>query len=91
VKEIHHRMPLILKPEVYDEWLDPQIKEPARIEEILARGAVKDLRGHPVSKLVNRAGNNRRACIEPLKDTAGSKPVETTHEEGWKSPNTSFR
>ena len=31
VKDIHNRMPLILKPEAYEEWLDPGNKEPAKI------------------------------------------------------------
>jgi putative SOS response-associated peptidase YedK len=35
VKEVHDRMQLILKPEAYDEWLDPGNKEPAKIEEML--------------------------------------------------------
>lgn len=59
-------MPLILKPEAYDEWLDPGIKEPARIEEILRKGLVKELRCYPVSKLVNQVGNNSKECMEPL-------------------------
>jgi len=31
VKDIHDRMPLILKPEAYEEWLDPGNKEPAKL------------------------------------------------------------
>ena len=61
-------MPLILKPESYDEWLDPENKEPGRIEEILKKGSVKKLRRYPVSKLVNQVGNNKKECMEPLKD-----------------------
>jgi putative SOS response-associated peptidase YedK len=68
VKDVHTRMPLILKPEAYDEWLDPDIKEPGRIEEILNKGGVRDLERYPVSKLVNQVGNNSRECMEPLKD-----------------------
>jgi putative SOS response-associated peptidase YedK len=61
-------MPLILKPEAYDEWLDPDIKEPGRIEEILKKGGVRDLERYPVSKLVNQVGNNSKDCMEPLRD-----------------------
>ena len=71
VKEIHNRMPLILKPEVYAEWLDPENKEPGRVENLLKKGCVKELKHYPVSKLVNQAGNNKKECIEPLTDTAG--------------------
>jgi putative SOS response-associated peptidase YedK len=67
VKDIHNRMPLILKPEAYDEWLDPENKDPGKIEQILKRGAVKDLKGYPVSRLINQVGNNSKECIEPVK------------------------
>ena len=33
IKDIHDRMPLILKPEAYYEWIDPGNKEPDKIKE----------------------------------------------------------
>jgi putative SOS response-associated peptidase YedK len=69
LKDIHNRMPLILKPEFYDEWLDPENKELGKIEEVLKNGCVKELTRYPVSKLINRVGNNSKECLEPLKDT----------------------
>ena len=68
VKDIHNRMPLILKPESYGEWLDPENKEPGIIEKVMKNGCVKELTRYPVSKLVNHVGNNSKECIEPLKD-----------------------
>jgi len=62
VKNIHNRMPLILKPEVYSEWLDPENKDPDRIEEVLKNGFVKELKRYPVSKLVNHVGINSKEC-----------------------------
>lgn len=67
MKDIHHRMPLILKPEAFEEWLDPGNKELAKIEELLKTSYVRDLKSHPVSKLVNRVENNARECMEPVK------------------------
>ena len=69
VKDIHNRMPLILKPETYEEWLDPDNKEPAKIEELLRTAYVKELKRYPVSKLVNQVGNNKKECMEPLKES----------------------
>ena len=66
VKDVHNRMPLILKPEAYDEWLDPENKEPAKIEELLKTAYVKELKCYPVSKRVNRVENNSKECMEPL-------------------------
>jgi putative SOS response-associated peptidase YedK len=67
VKDIHNRMPLILKPEAYDEWLDPSNKEPAKFGELLKSKYVNELERYPVSKLVNQVGNNTPECMEPLK------------------------
>ena len=76
VKDIHNRMPLILKPEFYGEWLDPENKEPGIIEEVLKNGCVKELKRYPVSKLVNHVGNNSKECIEmtdiPKKNLLGA-------------------
>ena len=68
VKDIHNRMPLILKPEAYDEWLNLETKDPGKIEKILKDGCVKELKRYPVSKLVNLVGNNSKECMEPLKN-----------------------
>ena len=62
-------MPVILKPEAFDEWLDPSNKEPAKIEELLKTAYVKELKRYPVSKLVNQVGNNKKECMEPLKES----------------------
>jgi putative SOS response-associated peptidase YedK len=58
VRDVHDRMPLILKPEAYDEWLNLETNDPGKIEKILKDGCVKELKRYPVSKLVNLVGNN---------------------------------
>ena len=68
VKDVHDRMPLILKPEAYEEWLDPENKDAGKIEGVLKKGYVKEFKRYPVSKLVNRVENNSKACMEPFKD-----------------------
>jgi putative SOS response-associated peptidase YedK len=72
VKGVHDRMPLILKPEAYGEWLDPEIKEPVKIEALLRTKYVEDLKSYPVSKLVNQVGNNKKECMAPVKGIGGS-------------------
>lgn len=68
VRDIHNRMPLILKPEAYDAWLDPGNKEIARMEKLLETAWVKELKRYPVSRLINRVGSNKKECMEPLKE-----------------------
>jgi putative SOS response-associated peptidase YedK len=77
VKDVHNRMPLILKQEAYDEWLDPETKEPGRIEEVLKNGCVKELKRYPVSKLVNHVGNNSKECMEPLTNISDPESRES--------------
>lgn len=85
VREIHNRMPLILKPEVYDEWLDPDNKETESIEELLKTGYLEKLEFYPVSNLVNKVGNNSKECMAPLEE-AGGKPPEIPRGRGRPRP-----
>ncbi len=68
VKDIHNRMPLILKPEAYVEWLDAKNTDSGKIEKLLKTSCVTELKRYPVSKLVNRVENNSKACVEPLRE-----------------------
>ena len=66
MKNIHHRMPVILKPAVYQSWLNKDIEDPNRLDQIIQNDNVRDLRSYPVSKQVNTVANNPPGCIEPL-------------------------
>ncbi len=66
MKNIHHRMPVILKPAVYQSWLNKDIEDPNRLDQIIQNDNVRDLRSYPVSKQVNTVANNHPGCIEPL-------------------------
>jgi putative SOS response-associated peptidase YedK len=68
VNAIHHRMPVILHPEAYKDWMDPGIREADRLEKVLQNRHVRNMQYYPVSKLVNRVQNNSAACIEQLSD-----------------------
>ncbi len=67
MRPIHHRMPVILKPEAYDQWLDPDFQDVEVLKQIIADQVITDLVNRPVSKQVNRVANNEAANIEPLK------------------------
>lgn len=60
---IHHRMPVILKPEYHERWLDPKATD---LINLLQDGMVRDMKYHPVSKKVNKASNNDPSCMEPV-------------------------
>ena len=66
VREVHHRMPVILQPEAYDDWLDPEIHDADRLAAVLQNHLVRKMQYYPVSKLINRVQNNSAENINPL-------------------------
>lgn len=65
VQDIHHRMPVILYPGVYEKWLDPENQNVQDLESILQTDCITQLESHPVSKQVNRVQNNMPSNIKP--------------------------
>ena len=57
IKGIHHRMPVILKSEVYEEWLNSENVK-IDLDQILTDRIHKDFKHNPVSKAVNSVKNN---------------------------------
>lgn len=68
VRDIHHRMPVILQPQAYDRWLDPKNQQSEDLQNILDRQHIRKLSHFPVSKMVNRVQNNSPELIRPLSD-----------------------
>lgn len=68
IAQIHHRMPVVLKPQHHEEWLDPGTS-PGRVQAIID-DCISDFEGYAVSTLVNNARNNTPQLIEKLA-TAG--------------------
>lgn len=66
IKPVHDRMPVILRPEAVKDWLNPDIRDPDRLKELLHSGKVDSLKGYPVSNRVNALSFNDPACIEPF-------------------------
>ena len=63
VKDIHHRMPVILKPEAFKDWIN--VDTPIdTLKEIINTHTHKDLVFRPVSKAINSVRNNSADLIE---------------------------
>jgi putative SOS response-associated peptidase YedK len=69
VRQIHHRMPVILKPEAFNAWLDTENQDVDRILPIIQRQIYTELISVPVSKQVNSARNNSPENIKPVEET----------------------
>lgn len=72
IQPIHHRMPAVLKPEAYQAWLDPGLKDADTLNRLLAGQIRTEFTHRPVSTAVNTPRNNGPACIDPLFDRAAT-------------------
>jgi putative SOS response-associated peptidase YedK len=63
IAEVHHRMPVILRREVWDVWLDPQMQGTEELTALLTNEAGAYLDFHPVSRQVNSPANDSPECI----------------------------
>jgi putative SOS response-associated peptidase YedK len=57
IKEIHHRMPVILKPEAYGEWMQADTSSDD-LKVLISTQIHTNFAFHPVSKAVNSVKNN---------------------------------
>ena len=67
MQQYHHRMPVILKPEDYDRWLDPALQNPAQLQPLLQPYRSDVMIAYPVSKIVNKPSNESPECLERLR------------------------
>lgn len=63
---LHDRMPVILAPKDWDEWLDCGNRRPRDIEHLLRPAADELLEAIPVSERANSVANDDEALIAPL-------------------------
>ncbi len=62
---IHTRMPVILAPGSYGQWLDPAEQPPDRLAALLQPYPADEMTAFPVSRYVNRPQNDSPECIVP--------------------------
>jgi putative SOS response-associated peptidase YedK len=58
MKEIHDRMPVIIQPEDYKTWLDPQLTDVSKIQALVAPYPEQLMAAYPVSTKVNNPKND---------------------------------
>ena len=66
VKHVHDRMPVILRPDIISDWLNPNSHDVNQLKEILNDGKMENLTGYPVTNNMNSPSFNDPSCIEPL-------------------------
>jgi putative SOS response-associated peptidase YedK len=63
---IHDRMPMVVQPDRWSDWLDPEGDDPADLMPLLAPAASAGLISYPVSTTVNSVRNNGPRLIERI-------------------------
>ena len=74
IAHIHDRMPVIVAPEAFDFWLDPNV-DASTAAAVIAPAPDAALEAYEVSSAVNRTANDLPELLEPLREP---EPVEAT-------------
>jgi len=69
----HDRMPVILSPSDYDQWLDPGVTDPSRVGDLLKPFDARLMRSYPVSDRVNRPENDDEECAREVPPTPAAQ------------------
>jgi len=64
---IHDRMPVILDPENFETWLDPNNHDVEGLKKLLKPYDASRMSTHPVSTFVSNARNEGPQCLEAIK------------------------
>jgi putative SOS response-associated peptidase YedK len=73
--DIHNRMPVILRPDDYELWLDPGFTDLDGVVEMLKPYDAKAMKKFPVSPRVNNVANDDASLAEPVEPT-NERPQE---------------
>ncbi|MBT8423035.1 MAG: SOS response-associated peptidase [Gammaproteobacteria bacterium] len=65
MRDLHHRMPVILEPAAMDDWFDPAADKEALLQKVNAEVAI-ELQAWPVSRRVNSPLNDAPELVEPV-------------------------
>jgi len=63
---LHNRMPVILDPKEYPDWLDPAPRTPDSLLQLIKPYPSDNMSAYPVSTLINTPVNDRAELILPL-------------------------
>jgi putative SOS response-associated peptidase YedK len=63
---IHDRMPVILSPDDYNLWLDPEFQVKEKLLSLLKPYPADEMTAYPVSTLVNSPKNEKQECVEQV-------------------------
>lgn len=71
VGQIHDRMPMVIDPASWQDWLDPDNNDAAGVRELLVPAVAGRLDSYPVSTAVNNVRNNGPELLEAVPGPPG--------------------
>ncbi|MDH3705281.1 MAG: SOS response-associated peptidase [Acidimicrobiia bacterium] len=74
--EIHDRMPVMLPPDTWDRWLDPDMHDIGQLQELFVPAPSELLVKHRVSTEVNNVRNRGPRLIEPHEPDDRTLPLD---------------
>lgn len=66
LEPIHDRMPVILQPQDYDQWLDPDFQNLDQLQSLLQPLPDSTIESYPVSSQVNTPSHDSADCMAPM-------------------------
>ncbi len=66
LQPVHERMPVILQPEDYEQWLDPSVQKAESLQPLLRPYPPDTMQRYPVSPQVNSPSFDTPDCIQPV-------------------------
>lgn len=66
VAKLHDRMPVILQPETFDLWLDPEVQDTEKLAPLLSPYPAERITSYRVSAMVNSPANDSSECIDQV-------------------------
>ena len=66
IKPLHERMPAVIAPAHYDQWLDERVSEKEEILGLLNSAPSAFMKFYPVSQWVNSPAHEEERCMQPI-------------------------
>ena len=66
VRPLHNRMPVIVSPDDYELWLDPEIQDVDRLKPLFGRCSADEFVAYAVGTRVNSPSHDDPSCIEAI-------------------------
>jgi putative SOS response-associated peptidase YedK len=80
MRPIHDRMPVVVAPEAWDRWLDPELPDLGELQGLLVPAPDGGLEIYPVSRAVNDVRNQGPQLIDPV-DVLPLSPAQSEGDD----------